>query len=91
MILANVPAGDLNVAKRDGLKTHNAYRAKHSAQALKINQDINDFAQKYAEYLATYNKFEHNANKTYGENLYTSCFYLNTPDVKSTTKHEKYK
>ena len=51
------------------LDAHNAYRIKHGAVALKQNATISGIAQKYANYLATKNLFEHSGAKGFGENL----------------------
>jgi len=55
----------------DGLKAHNDLRARHGVPALKLDQELNDFAQQYAEKLASRDTMVHSKGK-YGENLYMS-------------------
>ncbi len=52
------------------LKAHNAYRLRHCAPPLKLNDDLNRSAQKYAEHLASTNIFEHSNDEELGENLF---------------------
>ena len=72
----------MNISRQKGLDSHNDFRARHKSPALTIDENINNFAQNYAEYLARYNKFEHNANRQYGENLYQQCSFPNPPNAK---------
>ena len=57
-----------------GLLMHNQYRKAHHVPNLKINKDLTTVAQKYANYLAEKDKFEHSKTnfkgKPKGENLY---------------------
>ena len=58
----------------DALKTHNDLRSKHGVGPLKLSEDLNQIAQKYAEYLATIDSMEHSnniyKNEYLGENLF---------------------
>ena len=66
----------------EGLKMHNKYRAMHHAPDLKLNKELCDIAQKYAEYLAANRLFEHSHARfkgaSMGENLFMCSGY--TPD-----------
>lgn len=70
----NVGDFDLSTLRNEALQLHNTLRAKHKAPPLKINKKLNDIAQKYAEYLAKNDIFQHSQNKMdgddLGENLY---------------------
>ena len=59
---------------KDALKTHNDLRSKHGVGSLKISEDLNQIAQKFAEYLASINKIEHSnniyKNEYLGENIF---------------------
>ena len=65
---------DLSTLRSDALQLHNTLRAKHRAPPLKINKKLNDIAQKYAEYLAKNDLFEHSQNKMDGEDLGENLF-----------------
>jgi uncharacterized protein YkwD len=52
------------------LKAHNHYRSRHCAPPLKLDDDLNHSAQKYAEHLANTNRFEHSDDVNLGENLF---------------------
>ncbi|CAF0948007.1 unnamed protein product [Didymodactylos carnosus] len=59
--------------QQDALNKHNEYRRKHCVPSLTLNANLNSIAQRYAEYLAQNNKFEHSDPKSRngaGENLY---------------------
>uniref|UniRef100_A0A0N4ZDD8 SCP domain-containing protein n=1 Tax=Parastrongyloides trichosuri TaxID=131310 RepID=A0A0N4ZDD8_PARTI len=52
---------------------HDKYRACHGADPLRVNQQLIDEAQQYAEKLASIDKMEHDmSNEKTGENLATS-------------------
>merc|ERR1712004_948133 len=63
---------DLDKFRQDSLTAHNAYRAKHGVPALKLNDELNDVAQEWADYLMAVDSFEHRHPNKYGENLYMS-------------------
>ena len=68
---------DLEEIRRESLEVHNQLRAKHHAGPLTLNDDLNNIAQKYAQYLADNELFEH-SNADFkgdymGENLFT-CY-----------------
>nr|XP_040220234.2 Golgi-associated plant pathogenesis-related protein 1-like [Anopheles coluzzii] len=55
------------------LNRHNELRAQHSAEPLQLNKNLCEFAQQWANKLATENKLQHRSSNKYGENLY-ACF-----------------
>lgn len=55
------------------LAEHNRLRAKHSAAPLTLNPAISQYAQEWANNLASRNVMQHRSNNRYGENLY-ACF-----------------
>jgi len=64
-----------NISLKDTFHTqalhlHNTYRAKHHVQKLVLNDELSLVAQKYADFLADTNTFEHSGDQEYGENLY---------------------
>ena len=52
------------------LQAHNKYRAQHCVEPLTLDDELNDEAQKYAEYLLSINRLEHAKLSGVGENLY---------------------
>merc|ERR1711963_368094 len=68
----NIAPVDLDKFREDALTAHNAYRAKHGVPALKLNDELNDVAQEWADYLMAVDGFEHRHPNKYGENLYMS-------------------
>ena len=52
------------------LEAHNKYRSSHCAPPLALDDDLSHSAQKYAEELASTNRFEHSDNEDVGENLF---------------------
>ena len=60
--------------QEEGLKMHNVYRTAHHVPELKLNKELCDIAQKYADYLAKNQLFEHSHARfkggAMGENLY---------------------
>ena len=69
---------DLERFRKDGLKRHNYYWKYHQSGPLELTKKLNDYAQNYAEHLASINQMEHSPkdkrNEIYGdwtgENLY---------------------
>ena len=65
---------DFTEFHKEGLKMHNKYRALHHAPDLKLNKELCEIAQKYAEYLAANSLFSHSHARfkgaSMGENLY---------------------
>merc|ERR1712203_512450 len=68
----NIAPVDLDKFRQYSLAAHNAYRAKHGVPALKLNNELNDVAQEWADYLMAVDGFEHRHPNKYGENLYMS-------------------
>merc|ERR1712241_805026 len=68
----NIAPVDLVKFRQDSLTAHNAYRAKHGVPALKLNDELNDVAQEWADYLMAVDGFAHRHPNKYGENLYMS-------------------
>ena len=57
-----------------GLSVHNKYRRIHSAPIMRLNRQLNNDAQRYAEKLARARLFKHDKNnKGQGENLGLQC------------------
>lgn len=61
---------------KDSLKSHNDYRAKHGVKPLKLDDDLCEVAQAWANTLAKQDKMAHSSNG-YGENV----FWTSTPTV----------
>ena len=56
------------------LSAHNNYRSTHGAPPLRLNRDLSNMAQNWANQLARTNTFQHSKNRSYrgqpvGENL----------------------
>lgn len=68
-------ADDLEQFRQEMLDTHNQYRARHCAQPLTLDDQLNDEAQQYAEYLLSINRLEHDQSSKDGENLYGGSTY----------------
>ncbi|XP_049293562.1 uncharacterized protein LOC125769130 [Anopheles funestus] len=54
------------------LARHNQHRAKHSASPLVLDAGICQYAQQWANYIASRNIMQHRSNNKYGENIYAS-------------------
>ncbi|XP_050092078.1 Golgi-associated plant pathogenesis-related protein 1-like [Anopheles aquasalis] len=54
------------------LERHNTLRARHSAAPLELDANLCNFAQQWANVLASKNVMQHRSNNKYGENLYAS-------------------
>ncbi|XP_055536908.1 Golgi-associated plant pathogenesis-related protein 1-like [Wyeomyia smithii] len=54
------------------LEAHNRLRARHSASPLTLNASMSQYAQEWANNLASRNTMQHRSNNRYGENLYAS-------------------
>lgn len=57
------------------IEEHNKYREYHHAPPLKVNQELNEIAKKYANYLVENKKFE-NSNNTYQGEPIGESFYV---------------
>lgn len=55
------------------LEEHNRLRAKHSAAPLTLDPAISQYAQEWANNIASRNVMQHRSNNRYGENIY-ACF-----------------
>ncbi|ODM91212.1 Protein PRY1 [Orchesella cincta] len=63
------PSSGLSGVRRVAVDEHNTYRRRHRSPDIRgDNEEIHRTAQRYAEYLANNDKFEHSGGK-YGENL----------------------
>ena len=64
----------------ESLKKHNEYREKHNAEPLKLNNELQKYAQNHAEYMASNNIETHSScrlnNKIIGESLYSNEKYF---------------
>ena len=65
---------DFNDFCLDALRSHNKYRKIHHSPDLKLNKDICNIAQKYAENLAKNNIMQHSDNTYKGDNLGENIF-----------------
>ena len=68
---------DLNELRQEALTVHNQYRHKHKAPPLKLNTELNEIAQRYAEELAAKDIFEHSQNTWKGENIGENLYMCN--------------
>ncbi|KAJ6643135.1 Golgi-associated plant pathogenesis-related protein 1 [Pseudolycoriella hygida] len=57
----------------DCLNAHNEYRRRHGVGPLKLNPTLNDFAQNWANTIASKRQMQHSSERKYGENIYWSC------------------
>lgn len=68
--------------QKKSLERHNYYRRMHHVCDLQLSNELCEIAQKYADYLATNNEFEHSHDKfkgeSMGENLYKCTGYEGT-------------
>ncbi|XP_058064882.1 Golgi-associated plant pathogenesis-related protein 1-like [Anopheles bellator] len=55
------------------LSRHNILRKRHSAISLQLDSNLCNYAQAWANTLASRNVMQHRPNRKYGENLY-ACF-----------------
>jgi len=66
--------GDFTQFQQEGLRMHNKYRKDHHVPELKLNKELCEKAQKYADHLAKINTMVHSQDKfkgaEMGENLY---------------------
>ncbi|KAH6932589.1 hypothetical protein HPB50_007952 [Hyalomma asiaticum] len=63
---------------------HNYYRRLHGVPDLKDSDELNRYAQAWANHLAKTGKFRHRTRSPYGENIYMS--YNSNPNVKVNGK-----
>ena len=63
------------------LKKHNELRAHHGVKPLKISEDLNKIAQKFAEHLAEIKKIEHSYNIYKGEELGENLFCCSGSEI----------
>ena len=72
------------------LKAHNAYRAKHHAPALVMNDELSKIAQNWANHLAENGKSDHSYNKynksQLGENI-AACTYGTEVPIAKKAQH----
>ena len=65
--------------QKKSLERHNYYRRMHHVYDLQLSNELCEIAQKYADYLAANDKFDHSHDKfkgePMGENLYTCTGY----------------
>ncbi|XP_003726109.2 uncharacterized protein LOC100892542 [Strongylocentrotus purpuratus] len=60
---------DLKSFRKEALSSHNKYRDVHGVSSLKLSDDLNDHAQRWAEHLSQSGKFSHSNNRELGENI----------------------
>jgi len=75
------------------VQEHNKYRRKHGVQDVKGDPGMHEEAQKYADYLASTNRFEPTTKGKYGNNIATSLRRTKTDAVRDavTRWYEKVK
>ncbi|XP_031370965.1 uncharacterized protein LOC102674858 [Apis dorsata] len=66
----------------DFLKLHNKYRAIHNSPPLKIDDELNELAQEWAERLARKGILQYKSDPKYGENIYISPWRNLPYDIK---------
>jgi len=68
------------------LDEHNKYRSRHGVPPLKLDNKMNDYAQKFAEWLAYYDVLQHDpwGHSRYGENLLET--YQSPPKAQDAVK-----
>ncbi|XP_053668153.1 uncharacterized protein LOC128718555 [Anopheles marshallii] len=54
------------------LERHNQLRPKHSASPLQLDAGMCQYAQQWANYIASRNVMQHRSNNKYGENIYAA-------------------
>ncbi|KAL1457741.1 hypothetical protein WDU94_007935 [Cyamophila willieti] len=65
-----IPEKETSGLRKLCLNLHNEKRALHNAGPLGYNDELETFAQEWAEALIRSKKFEHRPSNPYGENLY---------------------
>ena len=66
---AKAGPGDMKAFQKEALAAHNKARDKHGVPHLKISEELNKHAQKWADHLASTNSFKHSDNHEMGENI----------------------
>ncbi len=59
--------------QQDCLKAHNTYRARHGVPAMQTSPAIVDWAQQWADHIASTGNFAHRSPNKYGENLHLAA------------------
>ena len=62
--------------ERESLEAHNKYRGIHNVAPMKLNQDMNAKAAKWAKYMASLGTLKHSKSSERdkdGENIYYGC------------------
>ena len=79
----------------EGLKMHNKYRALHHSPDLKLNKELCEIAQKYADYIAARSLFSHSHARfkgaAMGENLYMCSGFKPDGGVGVTSWYDEIK
>lgn len=57
----------------DFLEAHNAYREKHGSPRIELDKGLCNFAQQYANYMATCDVLGPSKNRGFGENIFFKC------------------
>lgn len=60
---------NLEECNQDALKAHNELRAKHGVPPVKLAKDLQDYAQKWAEHMASKGDFNHSSCKLNGQSI----------------------
>ncbi|RUS71314.1 hypothetical protein EGW08_020922 [Elysia chlorotica] len=64
------PSGDMKEFREQGLKAHNDRRKKHGVPPMKLNNDLNKYAQEWADHLVKTSTFQHsNCTLSNGERV----------------------
>lgn len=64
-----ISSSEMKSFRHETLTAHNRYRDLHGVNKLKMNDALNNAAQKWADHLAKTGKFQHSTAEDYGENL----------------------
>ena len=78
----NININIINSFRKEALKKHNEYRVKHKVPDLKLNENLNEMAQKYANHL-----LDSQSKKNFPINIYNNDSNLGENIMISTKKN----
>ena len=92
---SDVNLDDFTQFQREGLIMHNKYREAHHAPLIKLNKELCEIAQKYAEHLVEINTMVHSHARfkgtAMGENLYYSSGFQPDGGMPVTSWYDEIK